>query len=508
MNVATVENKLRAGVYANSADVIHHRPTPAGSDKLRGIVLALMGVVLLALFCLPIRRIVSNVQIQYNEGWNAYKQAMTVSGVPLYGQPRQHFIGGTGYPPLSFHLIGWLGQSASVVIVGRFISLVSLLVAGLFVALIVRKEGASPTVTWFAFLLYEAGIAILAPDRVGMNDPQLLAEALSAAGLYCYLRRGSSYSLYLSAVLFCLCGFTKQTMIAVPLAVGLDLLLHRPRKEFVTWAGTIIVTASLLFVLTLSVDGHFFVRHLTTGRAYSLRAGWGHTRDYLLRFQVLLIIGGIWSAAHFRNVLAWTFWTGHVLAVFLAGGDGVVLNIFFGAFMATVIACALALGDLKIRPEGAAPAVFLRPQNLLMIAICVGILVQIPERVRSDFHQMADLPKQEKEYASTLEFVKASPGPALCETLLLCYDAGKPLEYDAFSALSQIKTGWTKESEVAGLIKTRHFQIIEVDVPDPQIAYPVEEIDGERFTPAMMDELRANYRLTMRTSQALIFVPK
>ena len=58
-----------------------------------------------------------------------------------------------------------------------------------------------------------------------------------------------------------------------------------------------------------------------------------------------------------------------------------------------------------------------------------------------------------------------------------------------------LRSGWTKESEVADLIKARHFRTIEVDVPDLQIAQPTEEIDGERFTPAIMNELRENFRV-------------
>ena len=39
-----------------------------------------------------------------------------------------------------------------------------------------------------AALLYILGISIFLPDRVGMDDPQLLAEAMTTAGLYLYIK--------------------------------------------------------------------------------------------------------------------------------------------------------------------------------------------------------------------------------------------------------------------------------------------------------------------------------
>src|SRR5882724_1548641 len=69
-----------------------------------------MTVTMLALFRWPVRRMFAGVEIAYKEGWNAYKQNMVVHGIPLYGTPRAQLTGSTGYPPLSFHLVGWFGH--------------------------------------------------------------------------------------------------------------------------------------------------------------------------------------------------------------------------------------------------------------------------------------------------------------------------------------------------------------------------------------------------------------
>ena len=73
-------------------------------------LIGLLSAILLGLLSLPVKRITADVQVNYNEGWNAYRQQMTIAGQPLYGAPPARFTGETGYPPISFHLVGWLGR--------------------------------------------------------------------------------------------------------------------------------------------------------------------------------------------------------------------------------------------------------------------------------------------------------------------------------------------------------------------------------------------------------------
>ena len=72
------------------------------------LVICLMCVTMVALFRYPVRRIFANVEVNYNEGWNAYRAAMVAKGVRLYGAPPQGFGTPTAYPPISFHLVSWL----------------------------------------------------------------------------------------------------------------------------------------------------------------------------------------------------------------------------------------------------------------------------------------------------------------------------------------------------------------------------------------------------------------
>ena len=488
-------------------------------------VLFLMTATLIALFWFPVKRISTNVEVSYNEGWNAYRAAMVANKIPIYGLPPQGFGTGTAYPPISFHLIGNLGTANTFVAVGRWVSVISLIATGIFVALIVRSGGGSAHVAVFSFLLYAIGIALLTPDRIGMNDPQLLGEALSAAGLYFYIRNPQSkHSLCASALLLCLAGFTKHNLIVFPAAIAIDLLM-RSRRAFITWAGAMFLSAGLLTAMTLWIDGRYFAVHLMGGggkRAYSFGMAWSGYHLYATLFQSLLVIATAWVILKFRSqrVIALAFVLTHVLAFLLAGGFGVGPNIFFNSLTITVIACGMALSDMRAAVEDWKPAGLSWSATLMFALFAVSIMAFVPGQFRRNRAKARVLPAQQEEFNSAVQFIKTRPGPALCESLLLCYEAGKSFEYEPFSVRDQLKTGVLHESDVLQLVKMRHFQTVQIalrsdegDLKEPELNASLSSDQSlpdteRRFTPAFMKELLQDYQLSKRTSEMAIFCPQ
>jgi hypothetical protein len=492
---------------------------------LSAAVICLMTATMLALFWFPLRRTFANVEVNYNEGWNAYRAAMVASGIPLYGSLPQGFGTATAYPPLSFHLIGLLGTAKTFPLMGRLVSLISLLTTGVFVALVVRRGGGSWQIAVFSFLLYEIGIALLRADRIGMNDPQLLGEALSAAGLYFYVRNPDSNRLLcISALLLCFAGFTKPNLLAFPAAIAIDLLL-RSRRAFATWAGAMLVSAGLLTVLTLLIDGRYFLVHLLGGggRAYSYWIAWSQFHHYAEKFQSMLVIGTAWSVCSFRShrLFASAFIISHLFGFLLAGGSGVDLNIFFNGLAVTAIACGIALSDLGHASVESRPAV-LNPATALMFAFFfLSVMMFVPGQLRRDRAMLRALPAHESEFNSAVEFVKTRPGPSLCESLLLCYEAGKPFEFEPYSVQDMIKTRRLREDEVLQVLRTHRFQTVQIalrsdeeplkDWIDLRASLSSDQKDPDkerRFTPNFMRELLNDYQLSKRTSDMAIFCPK
>lgn len=497
---------------------------PLRDTWLSTVVVCFMMVTMFALFLFPLRRIFANVEVNYNEGWNAYQAARVAHGIPLYRTLPGSFGTGTGYPPLSFHLVSWLGSTNSFTEVGRFVSLFSLLATGLFVGLIVGKVGGSRLIAVFSFFLYEIGIALLRADRIGMYDPQLLGEALSAAGLYFYVRNPDSKRLLcISALFFCLGGFTKHNLLAFPAAVAIDLVF-RSWRALATWASAMLACAGLLTAATMLVDGRYLFAHLLgggSGRTYSYMMAWSQFHHYVEKFQALLVIATAWSirAIRSRTVFVAAFILSHGLAFLLGGGYGVDLNIFFNGYAATVIVCGLALSDMHAAVAAFRPGA-LNSATMMFGLFFISIMMFVPGQLKRDRKAMRDLPALEKEVQSGVDFLKAHPGPALCESHLLCYEAGKPFEFEPFSVRAQVMTGKIPETEVLQLLKTNHFQAVELalrsdeaDLTDAELRTSLSNDQRDpdkmrRFSPNFMNELLRDYQLAKRTSQMAFFCPK
>src|SRR5215213_5418602 len=96
---------------------------------------------LAALFLLwPVWRAFFPMEIWGNEGWNAYHADAAMRGTQLYPPPDG--LVANNYPPLSYYLIGWLGQAfGDSLYVGRALSFVGTLAIGAAAAAVVRQFG-------------------------------------------------------------------------------------------------------------------------------------------------------------------------------------------------------------------------------------------------------------------------------------------------------------------------------------------------------------------------------
>ncbi len=89
---------------------LHDGSGAAPTTSLRGaeaLTLLVIGLVAAAVLWFPLARSVVPVEVNCSDGWNAIRQHMAATGVPLYGAPPQYSI--TNYLPLSFHLVGLVG---------------------------------------------------------------------------------------------------------------------------------------------------------------------------------------------------------------------------------------------------------------------------------------------------------------------------------------------------------------------------------------------------------------
>ncbi|HEY7159732.1 MAG TPA: hypothetical protein VH815_00670, partial [Acidobacteriota bacterium] len=191
-------------------------------------------IVVLILLVAPVTRMFYRFSITYNEGWTVYHSDAVSKGKQIY-DGKSSFIP-VVYPPLFFYLEGLIGKLfGNFLMIGRFFSLAGLIASAIFAALIVRIFFRNGIGAILSALFFCGAVAAIAPQYVAMNDAQLTAHVLSAAGLWAYLRSMRNHSsLWLPAFLVTAALFTKHNLIAVPAAISIDLLL-RSKWDFLKW---------------------------------------------------------------------------------------------------------------------------------------------------------------------------------------------------------------------------------------------------------------------------------
>jgi len=86
----------------------------------------------------------------------------------------------------------------------------------------------------------------------------------------------------------------------------------------------------------------------------------------------------------------------------------------------------------------------------------------------------------------------------MCETLLICQQAGKKEEYDPYTADMAFRAGRLPQSEIVSLFSSRHFRVLQIEWPRNEPMQPSPRI---RFTGPVMRAIFANYQLAGRTEK-------
>ncbi len=453
---------------------------------------ALLLGLLTALFYLPLLwRAVAPVQLDGDEGWNMVRALLAARHVPLYGQkPDLDF---TNYPFISFHIIAWLtALGADPLFAGRALALVALAVLGGFTGAFVRLFTPDRYAALFAGLLFALWLAIWMPNRVAVDDPQLLGMVFEAAGFYLFLRNEKAGpGLWLSACLFVLALFTKQTLLAMPFAAGLTLIVQKRWSSLLQWLAAGAVCAALLLWLTYIVDGPYFFANMLQPRAYIWRDLGSQGGDYLLVFLPVLLLAGGWCWKHRQEaracpvILGWL--AANVLGFVFAGGDGVGRNVFFEAVLLTVV---LAMAGCESTPRSWRALLLLFP------------FVWAPDHFIASIREDQALPQARADFAAGVAFLKTVPGPVVCENLLMCARAGHVSAFYTYYVDSQIKLGRLPDAAVTSMVAQRKVRAVEIGTIDKP-----EPLRRAQFTPDFLAALKANDRPALDRRTVSIWIP-
>ena len=402
--------------------------------QVRLATIGLVSTCILLLFAGRVWLIPAHFSNDPNEGWNAFQAARAIVAGLLYPPPGS--LTGNNYPPVSFFIVGGIGHLiGDAIVAGRIVALVSVLIVAGLVFAAVRLAGARSAVepALGALLFLGCNATILRP-YLAMDDPQWLGHALMTAGIVLLLAGRTQDPLgpgrvAVAALLVVCGGLVKQNLVAFPLAATLWLMLH-DRRALAVWIATSALTLSAAaFLLYHAYGTAFFADLLTSDRHYSaLRMIVRSVGPTAAMLPMILVTLRLWSVRGLDrriDLLLLMVVISVPLGIVQRSGQGVDRNAHFEAFIALSIATAVSLGRCGFamqRPR------FLRPLPWLI----VPFLVLLPGAIIADLRDLLHRSERQIAWTALQDRIAAIPGPVACETLALCYWAGKSFEIDFF----------------------------------------------------------------------------
>jgi Dolichyl-phosphate-mannose-protein mannosyltransferase len=460
-------NTISLNEIVDERRAVERPASKSGDDPLYlRLIQWLLYVIAIWSFAWPVYRAFLNVEIENNEGWNAYFADAAMGKMPLY--PSSDQLVTNNYPPLSFYIVGFVGRLVGdPVLAGRLLSLVAVVAIAAAISLSVRQLDGTRVAAAISAAFFVATMSRFFMSYVGMNEPQLLGHAIMALGFLWFLSARSGDCGYVGPVLvMALAGFVKHNIIAMPLTAFLWLGLNR-REEFVKCfcvAAVLIVTGTAICYFAYGLD--FFVNILSP-RHYSVRRaihsyvdlqwlavglfacicnGWARWRDPNVRLCSGLIV--IAFASFFLQKL----------------GYGIDINAQFDLVIAVAIGLGIAYTHVALWPlaRRVAPA---QAQAVLLVTICARLLVSTqlePVWLLTDRRFRDEIAMREQAMANSIQLVRRTPGDVLCP-LLICYRAGKAFAVDKFNAEQRIAAGALPNDAISARVAAGTLTILEVD---------------------------------------------
>jgi hypothetical protein len=113
---------------------------------------------------------------------------------------------------------------------------------------------------------------------------------------------------------------------------------------------------------------------------------------------------------------------------------------------------------------------------------------------------LAQLPERERAFEFQASFLAEQPGPAICERLILCYEAGKPYVINPFVLRIRERKG-EGNNDLVKQIAGRKFAAIQTD-------NPLSQRPSERFPDDVLDAIDRYYVEAVKAPDCHIYVPR
>jgi hypothetical protein len=509
--VATVANTPLSSRSSSSRSATSLLPILAGLVAVYAIILAAGNLLSIGFV----------FERNSNEGWNVYNAQRLIDHEVIYDD---NYWRVNNYPILSFVAVAGVDVVVhNLLLSGRIISLVSFLAIGVLAGAAVRHLDGDLVDAVFGGGCALGLCYLTAPTWVATDDPQTLAEALMLAGLVSYISGPPSrLSLLRTALLVTLGGFVKHNVVAIPLAITFDIAIRSPRR-LPFWLAFCAGLGVGCFGLTYLVAGGTFVDHLLSPRIFTWHAARYHLMKYLRLVQIPLTLILLFARPIFsrnRRVLAAYGLITVASATIFSEFEGTSYNMFQDAAVFLAIAAGMGLHELRKNMANGAFA----HEQVAKVALAVAplllaepILARSPQAVAKIYHagDLLEIDRRaEQSFLAEAEYISARHGPAICESLLLCYRAGQPFTLDPFDSRQLMLAGRLDQNDLVRRIAAKEFAVVQLrgDICDkPQTGSchtPHHRRNLTRFTDNVLYAVNRYYRIGWRSQDGTFYVPK
>ncbi len=429
------------------------------------------------------------------------------------------------YPIGSFLIVAAINSVVGdLLLSGRIVAAAAFVAIGVLAAAATRGFGGDRIDAVFGGACAAGFCYLMAPAWVAVDDPQSLAEAIMLGGLVSYVSRTPDRrGLLRTALLVAVAGYVKHNLVAIPLAITIDLALRSPRR-LIFWVACCAGSGAALLGLTQLVAGGSFVDHLLSPRLFAWHGVHYHLMKYLRLFKYPLLTVVVFARQVFltdrRLVLGIYGLISIVTAAIFAGFEGASYNLFQDPAVFLGIAAGVLLHELRRRISVRVDAGAWATAAALAI---VPLLLAQPIWATSPraFGPLARLGRllaadrrAQSEFSADARYLAQRPGPAICESLLLCYRAGKPFILDPFNSRQYILAGRLDQTALIRRVAAHDFSVIQLReniCDDPKTAYchilhyPQK---FNRFTDEFLYAVDRYYQPGWRSRDGVFYVPR
>ncbi len=389
-------------------------------------------------------------------------------------------------------------------IAGRLVALVSFLAVGLGIFLVVMAICRSPGGGLFGALVFGVYALMHFPDYVGMNDPQWLAHALATSGLALLVWRGDTThnaSGFGAGVMMALALLVKHTLIALPAALLLELLLRRTRP-LKAWAAGFVLTGLMSAIVCFAT----WALSCTPTSCSRQEPGVSGTSSEKVAQTVtplspLAVAVVLWLSSS-GGWIRWRVFVVYAfcslgLAVALLGGDGVNYNLLFDLNIALTILAGAAVSPGLEATAGSRHGF----RAALAGTITVALLVPAPAAALREYANLQLLHQRQQDSERDIAIIAEHPDPVVCQTIVLCYWAGREWSLDWGNARRKLMAGAIRESALLGPIERRRFTLLQVDSYPQTPAFSV-------FTAVIEHAVEENYTVVRTSPGRAVLEPR